>query len=518
MNRGQSRAGRLVGGGGALLALTLLVVGVPLGLVHAVGWPLPHQLPTVAGLRIALTTRGIPDQTWLDALACVAWLTWASVVLSIAEEVVAVVRGRPSRRLPLARAFQPLAARLVAAVVFATLLLARPQPTTSPPAALALQLSSQPPAASVADMVLPVSSSPAVGSTTPSTYTVVRHDTLWSIAQTLLGDPLRWRELFALNEGRLQPDGRALTDPSWIYPGWVLVLPVQAAAPPAPAPPAAPAPSSPGPDPAPSVPSSTAPSTMAEPVITPHGSARSSSPDRGSNEGTRPILLPSGSVIAPSFAAGVLAAVTVGRLRRRRRYRPSDPRPGRDLRPPSLSPALSDLRRATVEQTSVAETPYLVGDSASPHDTEPIPRATTPRCTAGPDHPGVVEIGIKNGETVSLDLTAVGALSVSGPVVEEVVRAWCAALLTSVGPGAVEVAHLRPAGGGTVSGLGSDDRRFGRSVLPKGYWGASRPRSWADLGDSRRTISRTPPPTGRPIPKIRSRCSWSSSIRHRRAW
>jgi hypothetical protein len=32
-------------------------------------------------------------------------------------------------------------------------------------------------------------------------------------------------EIHALNVGRIQPDGRALTDDHWIYPGWVLVMP-----------------------------------------------------------------------------------------------------------------------------------------------------------------------------------------------------------------------------------------------------------------------------------------------------
>jgi hypothetical protein len=53
-------------------------------------------------------------------------------------------------------------------------------------------------------------------------------DCLSVIAQRHLGD---WRldtEIHALNAGRIQPDGRALTDDHWIYPGWVLVMPVNA--------------------------------------------------------------------------------------------------------------------------------------------------------------------------------------------------------------------------------------------------------------------------------------------------
>src|SRR5262249_18428578 len=74
-----------------------------------------------------------------------------------------------------------------------------------------------------------------------SMYVVQRGDTLWDIAEQHLSDPLRWPEIYELNQGRPQPDGRTLADPHWIYPGWTFELPV--AAPPTqpnPSPPEAP--------------------------------------------------------------------------------------------------------------------------------------------------------------------------------------------------------------------------------------------------------------------------------------
>jgi DNA-binding SARP family transcriptional activator len=50
-------------------------------------------------------------------------------------------------------------------------------------------------------------------------------DCLSVLAERHLGD---WRldsEIEALNFGRLQPDGRALVNDHWIYPGWVLIMP-----------------------------------------------------------------------------------------------------------------------------------------------------------------------------------------------------------------------------------------------------------------------------------------------------
>src|SRR5207248_11176367 len=54
------------------------------------------------------------------------------------------------------------------------------------------------------------------------------HDNLWDIAARHLGDPLRWEEIFALNDGRLMPDGQHLTRASLIRPGWVLRMPPDA--------------------------------------------------------------------------------------------------------------------------------------------------------------------------------------------------------------------------------------------------------------------------------------------------
>src|SRR5262249_11934319 len=51
------------------------------------------------------------------------------------------------------------------------------------------------------------------------------HESLWEIAQNHLGDGRRYREIFELNAGRLQPDGSRLTIASLIRPGWILRMP-----------------------------------------------------------------------------------------------------------------------------------------------------------------------------------------------------------------------------------------------------------------------------------------------------
>ena len=54
------------------------------------------------------------------------------------------------------------------------------------------------------------------------TVVVKPGDTLRKIAMDYLGDESRWPEIYEINRGVVQADGRALTDPDLIHVGWVL--------------------------------------------------------------------------------------------------------------------------------------------------------------------------------------------------------------------------------------------------------------------------------------------------------
>jgi hypothetical protein len=77
----------------------------------------------------------------------------------------------------------------------------------------------------------PVATTASAGDTV-ATHVVMPGDTLWDIAEHELDDPLRWPEVFAANEGRTFADGRTLSDPDLIHPGWDLTIPGDDSAPP----------------------------------------------------------------------------------------------------------------------------------------------------------------------------------------------------------------------------------------------------------------------------------------------
>jgi hypothetical protein len=83
--------------------------------------------------------------------------------------------------------------------------------------------------AAVAETGSHASSSPA-----PVKYYIVpaagqgSADSLYLIAARTLGNGSRYKEIFDLNKGRLQPNGGRLEDPGEIEPGWILRLPADA--------------------------------------------------------------------------------------------------------------------------------------------------------------------------------------------------------------------------------------------------------------------------------------------------
>ena len=237
---------------GSVSALLLLgiVVGIPAALVVVVGNPIPEIPRDPLGGQV-------PIEFVLDVIVCIVWLAWAQLVSCLIVELVAGVRGSglPWRVPFAAAAQQDLARRLVTAVLLLATAghgLQSAHAPAGPPAAAPAAVASvsgamdqvavttvgqADAAARQADRArtAPARSEPAATPHGTKQYVVMppqgrHHDSLWDISERYLGSGIRYREVFELNKGRLQPDGSKLTLESLIRPGWTLIMPADARA------------------------------------------------------------------------------------------------------------------------------------------------------------------------------------------------------------------------------------------------------------------------------------------------
>ncbi|WP_028047615.1 LysM peptidoglycan-binding domain-containing protein [Cellulomonas sp. URHE0023] len=220
----------------ALLALLAFVVGAPVALVALAPLYLPDDLPRWNQIGTALTS---PDDgsLLLATLALIGWVAWAAFTTSVVVEVIAGLRRVSTPSIPLLGSAQWAAARLIAS---AGILLAVSSTVANPTPAAAATVTAtpaaaDPPAAAPQAARHAAAPAPTAPQTPPAataplpTVVVQRGDTLWDIAEQHLGDGTRFSEISTLNLDRIQPDGLALNDSHWIYPGWTLLLPADAA-------------------------------------------------------------------------------------------------------------------------------------------------------------------------------------------------------------------------------------------------------------------------------------------------
>ncbi|WP_207223495.1 LysM peptidoglycan-binding domain-containing protein [Pseudonocardia sediminis] len=146
----------------------------------------------------------------------VAAAVWFVLAVSIIRELVAALAHRPTPRIPVP-GFR--VGGLVAGALVAMLL--GTGPALAAPAAMATTIASVQPLKPPPIVDVAVADGPV--------HVVAPRDTLWRIAETSLGDPLRWREIYELNAGRVQADGGRLTEGSVLTVGWRLVMPTDAA-------------------------------------------------------------------------------------------------------------------------------------------------------------------------------------------------------------------------------------------------------------------------------------------------
>jgi DNA-binding SARP family transcriptional activator len=334
----------------ARLGLLGLLVGTPLALGSLVGSPMVPNFQGSDGLSGSF----VPVETVLRLLGLLSWALWAYVAFAVllhGTATVAASRGARGQRVLLAASsiLTPKVVRSLVEFAIGTALVASSvsiHVSSALPAVSAPVLTEAGPARSRGELLHHAASSDPVR----EAYRVHPGDSLWRIAERELGTGFRWREIYRLNEGKRFPDGRSLADPHLIYPGWVLDLPDEGRA--------SPAQDDEGeherpphqehvtPIPPPVTPSSSPTRTYESPAQEIQGEP-DSDPEvdkPGTSGPANPALeIPSGLLVAASFASGLLTAHLLGSLHRRRSRRLS----GIASVEPSVTPELiHDLRRA----------------------------------------------------------------------------------------------------------------------------------------------------------------------------
>jgi DNA-binding SARP family transcriptional activator len=205
------RAHRILDIVGAAFAALLAFTAVPAVLVAIVGNPL------AAGLGHAW--RPLPRDT-LCLLVLAAWVAWAACCAQLIRGVMAHVRSGDIG----VRQGSSVLDRVAARIAFGVLALA----SFGAPLSLAASAGANAPVTGDpgASLTAPLRIR-AIESPSTQMYSVQRGDTLWRIADDLLGDGADWTSLATLNLGRSVGDEERFVDPDQLREGWRLRLPAE---------------------------------------------------------------------------------------------------------------------------------------------------------------------------------------------------------------------------------------------------------------------------------------------------
>jgi hypothetical protein len=229
----------------SLIALFVILAGVPVFLWHATGSPGTEGLPDLEGLKRAIDLRWVPLQWAIAILALVAWMLWAYLALVVLVRIAGHFERRfraAGRMWAASEAFAWSPVKVMVDVVLGAAFVTSTVTNGSARAAASQQYSGwstviAPHVAAIRSRDAAISNG-AVGSVqrdakapgpdrprrsphprSVRTYEVRPGDSLWSIAEAKLDDPYRWTEIWRLNRGREVGDDERLVKPGFIQPG-----------------------------------------------------------------------------------------------------------------------------------------------------------------------------------------------------------------------------------------------------------------------------------------------------------
>ncbi|MFJ5218711.1 hypothetical protein ACIP98_28820 [Streptomyces sp. NPDC088354] len=211
----------------SLAVLAALLGGLPVLLWWGTAIVAPAGVQVLGNL---LSTQD-SGQVFLLALAVAGWAGWAGFAAAVAVEIPAQLRGRTAPRVRLLVG-QRTAATLVGAILVALptgTALASPAPAHAVTVTAAATAHAPASAGAEPHSVLRGDVKGKDGARTHVVRAVRPAESLWSIAETRLGDGNRWEEIARLNTGATMTDGTTFRAEDPIRPGWVLLLPDDAA-------------------------------------------------------------------------------------------------------------------------------------------------------------------------------------------------------------------------------------------------------------------------------------------------
>ncbi|MEU6246102.1 LysM peptidoglycan-binding domain-containing protein [Glycomyces sp. NPDC047010] len=241
-----SLAARALWGTAAGLGLAALLVGVPIVLTAAFGWP--PTLPT--GDEITYWHLHEADLAW-KLLGLAGWAVWAWMTVVLIGQIIHALRWglSPQTLRDSASPARWLAGALIGAVAAAIPTSWASAASPAVPAATSLDTGDTEAAPTPATTARPlVWENPNNAATVTASvagdhaaaaeavadpadepeatvHTVKRGENPWGLAEHYYGDGAKWRAIWEANQSTVQPDGRTYTDPGQIHPGWQLIIP-----------------------------------------------------------------------------------------------------------------------------------------------------------------------------------------------------------------------------------------------------------------------------------------------------